>query len=125
MENLCSPFPPHRCLSSLKAELASPELGVDSHLGGLSWQDGDSAGISARPSVKSTGPRTAGRWLLSPCTFFPKRDLLEGRKPEGARGAATLRVVRKKLSQLPAQGSLLIWPPGEEASSVSSTVFGR
>lgn len=88
MENLGLPFPPHRCLSSPKAELVSSELGGDSHLGGLSWRD--SAGIRSCPSAKNTGLMTTGRWPLFPCTFS-NRSLLEGRNPERARGAATLR----------------------------------
>lgn len=72
-------------------ELVSSELGGDSHLGGLSCPPRVRAGICACLSAKSTGLMTTGRWPLFLCTFFfPNRNLLEGRNPEGARGAATL-----------------------------------
>lgn len=109
-----APQPP---TSLAQTKLLSSELGAGgSPLGGLSWRW--NAGDPGLDCFKNQWPH-ADNWEVvaaSPSALLPNRNSLEGRCPEGARGAATLvraRRVNAQVASCPA--ALLIWPPrGQE-----------
>lgn len=94
MENLCSPMLP-------RPPLLSPRPGCFL----LSWEWGQPSGWALLEVV-----------AVSLGALLPNRNSLEGRCPEGARGAATLVRARRANAQVAScLAALLIWPPqGQE-----------
>ena len=109
-----APQPP---TSLAQTKLLSSELGAGgSPLGGLSWRW--NAGDPGLDCFKKQWPH-ADNWEVvaaSPSALLPNRNSLEGRCPEGARGAATLVRARRANAQVAScPAALLIWPPrGQE-----------